>query len=259
MPTPSEFLADLDLIEASLARIAANTPAASRCAGCAARVEAFGFHLATLDLRQDSAVHDVALSALLGDRTGRARPADERARALARAGCRQPAGTVVDASARGRARRWTSSAPSRELRPRYGDRAFGPYIISMSRSAADALAVLALARAAGCVERDGNVPLDVAPLFETVADLEAAPDTLALAVRRSGLSRPPGRARRSPGGDARLFRQRQGRRHRRLALGVAAGAGRADRAGARSRRAHRFLPRPRRLGRRAAAARPSAP
>src|SRR3546814_19231946 len=43
----------------------------------------------------------------------------------------------------------------------------------MARTAADALAVLALARIAGCVEGDA-VPLDVAPLFETVADLEAA-------------------------------------------------------------------------------------
>ena len=75
------------------------------------------------------------------------------------------------------------------LRPRYGARAFGPYIVSMSRSAADALAVLALARIAGCVDGDGRVPLDVAPLFETVDDLDAAADTLRVAVRRSGLSR----------------------------------------------------------------------
>ena len=66
-----------------------------------------------------------------------------------------------------------------ELRPRYGARAFGPYIVSMSRSAADALAVLALARIAGCVDGDeAQVPLDVAPLFETVDDLDAAADTL---------------------------------------------------------------------------------
>lgn len=63
------------------------------------------------------------------------------------------------------------------LRPRYGARVFGPYIVSMSRSAADALAVLALARIAGCVEA-GEVPLDVAPLFETVDDLDAAPGVM---------------------------------------------------------------------------------
>jgi phosphoenolpyruvate carboxylase len=64
-----------------------------------------------------------------------------------------------------------------ELRRTLGEHAFGPYIISMSRSAADALAVLALARIAGCVEDDA-VPLDVAPLFETVDDLQAAPEVM---------------------------------------------------------------------------------
>src|SRR3546814_16740461 len=47
----------------------------------------------------------------------------------------------------------------------------------MARTAADALVVVALARIAGCVEGDA-VPLDVAPLFETVADLEAAPSVM---------------------------------------------------------------------------------
>src|SRR5690606_23218972 len=80
----------------------------------------------------------------------------------------------------------------KSARARYGADAFGPYIVSMSRSAADALAVLALARIAGCVEQDGassneaegasggggQVPLDVAPLFETVDDLDAAPGVM---------------------------------------------------------------------------------
>ena len=58
----------------------------------------------------------------------------------------------------------------------------------MSRSAADALAVLALARVAGCVEGEA-VPLDIAPLFETVDDLQAAP-----AVMRSLFEDPAYRA-----------------------------------------------------------------
>src|SRR3546814_20460498 len=51
-------------------------------------------------------------------------------------------------------------------------------IISMARRAAAALAVLELARQGGCTEADGSVPLDVAPLFETVDDLEAAPEVM---------------------------------------------------------------------------------
>jgi phosphoenolpyruvate carboxylase len=63
-------------------------------------------------------------------------------------------------------------------RERFGAQAFGPYIVSMSRSAADALAVLALARVAGLQGDDGQIALDIAPLFETVADLQSAEASL---------------------------------------------------------------------------------
>src|SRR5262249_7229546 len=62
-------------------------------------------------------------------------------------------------------------------RAEFGTGAVGVYIISMARSAADVLAVLALARRGTCVD-GGVVPLDVAPLFETIDDLRAAPRTL---------------------------------------------------------------------------------
>ncbi|MEZ5992563.1 MAG: phosphoenolpyruvate carboxylase [Planctomycetota bacterium] len=59
----------------------------------------------------------------------------------------------------------------------YGEQAIGPYIISMAQGPDDVLAVLYLARCAGLVE-DAQVPLDVAPLFETVGDLDRARSTL---------------------------------------------------------------------------------
>ena len=136
------------------------------------RAQTFGFHLATLDLRQDSAMHDAALAALLGDAEWASRSVDERvARLKVLVGGTEVVAASSDESARRTLAVFRTVA---ELRPRYGERAFGPYIVSMSRSAADALAVLALARIAGCVDGEGRVPLDVAPLFETVDDLDAA-------------------------------------------------------------------------------------
>ena len=67
----------------------------------------------------------------------------------------------------------------REARERFGSEAIGPYIISMTEGPDDALAVLLIARAGGLVDASGNVALDVAPLFETVTDLEGARDTMA--------------------------------------------------------------------------------
>jgi phosphoenolpyruvate carboxylase len=136
------------------------------------RAQTFGFHLATLDLRQDSAVHDATLSVLLGDPQWAERNVDDRVQRLESLLERNQ---IIAASSDETARRTLAVFRTvAELRTRYGARAFGPYIVSMSRSAADALAVLALARIAGCVDDNGAVPLDVAPLFETVADLDAA-------------------------------------------------------------------------------------
>ena len=79
----------------------------------------------------------------------------------------------------------------------YGPRALGPYIISMAQGADDALAVLLLARAGGCVAEDGSVPLDISPLFETVDDLAAGPDVLrALSVDATYAAHLDARARR---------------------------------------------------------------
>jgi phosphoenolpyruvate carboxylase len=57
-------------------------------------------------------------------------------------------------------------------RQHFGRRAIGPYIISMTQGADDVLAVLFLARVAGLVDADGTIPLDIAPLLETVDDLK---------------------------------------------------------------------------------------
>ncbi len=191
-----EFLADLRLIEDSLAVNRGEHAGGFAVRRLRRRAEAFGFHLATLDLRQESTRHDAALAEVLGDADWAARGWEERAARLR--------GLLDEATQSGSGLKSLLQVPTpvggtsvpiashptplsqnildvfrtvAESLPRYGHRAFGPYIISMSRSAADALAVLALARMAGCTEH-GAVPLDVAPLFETVDDLQAAADTL---------------------------------------------------------------------------------
>ena len=60
----------------------------------------------------------------------------------------------------------------RRLQRRYGLEATGSYVISMTDGVSDILEPLILAKQAGVSE------IDVAPLFETVSDLEAAPDIL---------------------------------------------------------------------------------
>ncbi|HEV8693552.1 MAG TPA: phosphoenolpyruvate carboxylase, partial [Lysobacter sp.] len=171
----TEFQADIALIEDSLRANRGEHAGGFAVNRLRRRAACFGFHLASLDLRQDSATHDAALAALLDDAQWPTRSVAERSAQLHRL-----LGDEAVATAPGNETSRSTLEVFRAvaaLRPRYGERAFGPYIISMSRSAADALAVLALARIAGCVE-DGVVPLDIAPLFETVDDLDAAAETL---------------------------------------------------------------------------------
>lgn len=140
------------------------------------RVRSFGFHLARLDVRQDSRVHDDVLALLFEDPQWPERAALERAarlRPLAAGRARLPAHAAPEV-ARLRAVFETLHAS----RSRHGTAATGLYIISMARALADVLAVLALARHGGLLDEAGQVPLDIAPLFETIDDLQHAPATL---------------------------------------------------------------------------------
>ena len=172
----AEFRADIALIGASLRAHRGEHAGWFALRRLLRRIDAFGFHLATLDLRQESAAHDAALAALLGDPGWAQRTAAQRSARLAEllaADAPALAADAADAQAALDVFRTVTAA-----QPRYGAQALGPYIVSMSHSAADVLAVLVLARAAGCIDSRGAVPLDVAPLFETIDDLRAAPEIL---------------------------------------------------------------------------------
>ncbi|HQX92984.1 MAG TPA: phosphoenolpyruvate carboxylase, partial [Thermomonas sp.] len=171
-PDAAAFIDDLELMDASLARHRGEHAGRFALRRILWRARSFGFHLAALDLRQDSAVHDDALAALLADTEWAARRLDQRVAQL-HALIEGQVAVQPDAAAL----TLDVFRAVQSLRESLGKNAFGPYIISMARTAADALAVLALARIAGCTDA-GEVPLDVAPLFETVADLEAAPEVM---------------------------------------------------------------------------------
>jgi phosphoenolpyruvate carboxylase len=175
--TPEEFSGDLQCIVASLANHRGASAGLFSVRRLVRRLETFGFHLATLDVRQNALVHRAVVGRLLGDSTWLERPAAERAARLRRAieSGEPPLATgLADADAE---RTLAVFRAITECRTRYGAHAIGPYIISMTQGADDVLTVLLLARWGGLVENQ-NVPLDVAPLFETLDDLGDAPDVM---------------------------------------------------------------------------------
>jgi phosphoenolpyruvate carboxylase len=147
-----------------------------------------GFHLAVVDVRQNSAFHDLAMGQLLeraGEPDGAAyREWDvERRRQLLErelAG-RRPLTRPEDVD--GAEAKAVLDVMRRVARHRseMGDRGIGSLIVSMTRGAEDLLAVYVLAREGGLLTVDEAgpwIPIPVVPLFETIEDLRQAPDIL---------------------------------------------------------------------------------
>ncbi len=142
------------------------------------RVEVFGFHMATLDIRQDSAIHCEAVAEALGREDFSSLVPTQRLSLLRDAlNSGQP---LAQPPRRGGAlERCLQTLQSiADARQRYGPEAIGPYIISMAHAVDDVLMVLWLARLADLAPADQPLPLDIAPLFETVEDLDGAANML---------------------------------------------------------------------------------
>jgi phosphoenolpyruvate carboxylase len=172
-----ELRADLELIVRSLEAHRGEHAGLFNVRRAIRRVDTFGFHLATLDVRQDAAVHRRVVGRLLGEDGWQELDADRRADRLRRElGTAEPGGDgATDDETTATLEVFRAVGDCLE---RYGRRAIGPYVISMARGVDDVLSVLYLARRAGLAEDHGTVPIDVAPLFETVPDLDAAGDVL---------------------------------------------------------------------------------
>ena len=236
-----QFIHDIELVAGSLRANRGRHAGLFPVERLLCRARTFGFHLATLDVRQHASVHrDVVGQGLARDDWQAATPADRNAvmcEAITRD--RGPVGTF-DAVGR---RTLAVFEAMMQARYKYGERAIGDYVISGTESADDVLSVLLLARWANITDRDsGQVPLDVVPLLETVSALEGAGPVLGDAARRAELPAPPRRARRPPDGAGRLLREQQGDRHRGIAPRDLRGAGGADEDGrGRGRRSHAVL------------------
>ena len=165
-----EFSTDLELIRQSMEAnqgLHAGVFALNRLQ---IREKTFGFHLATLDIRQDSLVHRQVVARVLGDDDWQELKAAVRGERLSGLLATHKFPEIPrDQAVQKTIEVFRSIAWGHK---HFGRRALGPYIISMTQGADDVLSVLLLARMAGLVDADNNVPLDIAPLLETVDDLQ---------------------------------------------------------------------------------------
>ena len=172
---------DLRLLQKALMAYGAKTTAYDEVTTVIRTVETFGFHLAALDIRQNSAFHDKAVAQLLeasgapetdfaswpeekrvtflNEELRTARPFTHPSAQLG-----PEAATVMDC--------YRAIASHIDL---YGTNCIGSFIVSMTRSLSDLLVVYLLAREAGLtfMDNEGVISkIPVVPLLETIQDLE---------------------------------------------------------------------------------------
>jgi phosphoenolpyruvate carboxylase len=180
--------ADLTLLSTTLAEAGCHLLEEDAIRPLRHKLEMFGFHLATLDIRQNSEFHDKAISQLLtaaGVADGenyRTWPEVKRLEFL-NAELKSTRPFLHDELSAGTEADDVLDTYRVLVRHRkdWGNRGLGALIVSMTRQASDLLGVYLLAREAGLMElaADGLVcPLQVVPLFETMDDLDRSPEIL---------------------------------------------------------------------------------
>ena len=140
------------------------------------RISTFGFHLVTLDVRQDAMVHRQVIGECLGiDDWLDWSPEDRLNRIVEAIKSRDPVPQEQSVNVRKTLAVFQAIAFCRR---KYGKRSIGPFIVSMTQGADDILSVLLLATWSELHNRRDEVPLDIAPLLETVDDLDSGPEIL---------------------------------------------------------------------------------
>jgi phosphoenolpyruvate carboxylase len=182
--SPEELLADLRVIEDSLKQHHAEALIGQRLAPLQRALQVFGFHLATLDLRQSSDQHEAVVAELLA--VARIEPEysllDESAkralllRLLQEARPLRVVGAAYSQHALGELGVFEAA---HEAHQAFGREAIRHYIISHTESVSDLLEVLLLCKEAGLMRGSlglqAECDLIISPLFETIGDLREAP------------------------------------------------------------------------------------
>ncbi len=172
-----QFRDDIALIASSLAANRGTNAGLFHVERLLRRIDTFGFHLATLDVRQHADVLHQVVAQGLGDAQWPTRSRAARRDALAEA-LEKDRGPVTELDALGK-RTLAVFEAIMQGRHRYGVSAIGYFIISGASAADDLLAALLLARwAAAYDKRSGEVALDIAPQFETEESLRSCGATM---------------------------------------------------------------------------------
>ena len=180
--SPREFREDLDIVADSLVTHASGALAAGRLMQLRYAIDIFGFHLASIDMRQNADVHEVVVAELLNKadvcpdylRLDEAARVAVLLRELGNPRSLRIAGEQYSEVSVGELNVFQAAAG---INARFGSDAVPNAIISKAQSVSDLLEVGLLLKETGFLpSRDGRpqLKISVVPLFETITDLQAA-------------------------------------------------------------------------------------
>ena len=174
----AELKADLDTIDESLAKNGSPALARGRLRALRRAVDVFGFHLASLDLRQNSDVHERVMAELIAQ-AGIGidyRGLDEAGRVAlltAELGNMRPLASSHITYGEETAAELAMLRVAADAHRRYGPASMPHYVISKADSVSDILEVAVLLKEVGLLRpREGRLDVDIVPLFETIGDLQ---------------------------------------------------------------------------------------
>ncbi len=179
-PTADAFEYDLQILRQSMEAMGAHRVVQSMVLPLERMVQTFGFHLAKLDIRQNSAFHDKALEQILEkagfEETNFSQWPEAKRLAFLETELRTSRPFLsagISAGSEADAVLGCYQVLARHVKD-YGPEGIGSLIVSMTRSLSDLLLVYLWLREAGLLE----MPWPVVPLFETIEDLQAGPGIL---------------------------------------------------------------------------------
>jgi phosphoenolpyruvate carboxylase len=169
-----EFIAELDIVIKSLEHHRATYLSRGRLADLRRAAQVFGFHLAPLDMRQHSGVHEQVVSSLLKITYSSLNESERREVLLASLQASKPLTEGMENFPEVVQGELNLMKAAAEIHQRFGRNALPNYIISKADSVSDILEVALMLQQTGLLEA-GNAPalhLNIIPLFETIADLQ---------------------------------------------------------------------------------------
>ncbi len=175
---PDQFADDLAVISDSLSANGSRRIAEGRLRALRRAVEVFGFHLAALDMRQHSGVHEAVVSELFARGAGRSGYAElpeqeRRAWLLQELQLPRPLRSQFLDYSDTAVEEFNIIDTAAQLQRRFGKRALVNYIVSKTDGVSDLLEVALLLKESGLLlaGEKPELQLNLIPLFETIEDL----------------------------------------------------------------------------------------